>query len=531
MGVFRSKEDDVAKISVSVYISNFPESCSAKDLFHQCKQYGHVVDSFIPNKRSKSGKRFGFVRFINVFNEERLVNNLCTVWIGRYKLQANIARFKRPPVKVDKTQPKKESSKMGGSDLLKKQAGTGIDVNIPYSCSKSYVNVVSGGGTEAESSPVVVLGDECMASKDLSKSLVARVKVFASLVNLKVALCNEGFLDTKITYMGEQWVMLEFGSLESIHLFKDNQSVGAWFSCIKQASLDFAVDGRIAWVEIEGVPLKLWSNNTFKRIASRWGELIEVDDQEEACYHSKRLCVHMKSGRSILENFKIIHRGKVFWIRASETPGWVPEFADESDDEDQEDDMSKEGNCHNYVSKRDGGDSEQGEVPETLFENDGSEKNVGMDHDIEEQDLQSADPFQIYPLIDKMNNLEPKDNNSDSSLKFPSGFTPPGCPNMEDKHDKGDPFDNTKVEKLHSDVAGSDDISDKQSIRNGKEESPNSVVSGHFKSSKGPRTGGSILDMLDEMVKVGQVMGYNMEGCKSNMAEIIRSQGVEEVLR
>ncbi|GJS48566.1 hypothetical protein Tco_0598687 [Tanacetum coccineum] len=45
---------------------------------------------------------------------------------------------------------------------------------------------------------------------------------------------------------------------------------------------------------------------------------------------------------------------------------------------------------------------------------------------------------------------------------------------------------------------------------------------------KGPRTGGSILDMLDEMVKVGQVMGYNMEGCKSNMADIIRSQGVEE---
>ncbi|GKC85193.1 hypothetical protein Tco_1140910 [Tanacetum coccineum] len=43
-----------------------------------------------------------------------------------------------------------------------------------------------------------------------------------------------------------------------------------------------------------------------------------------------------------------------------------------------------------------------------------------------------------------------------------------------------------------------------------------------------PFHSGSILDMLDEMVKVGQVMGYNMEGCKSNMADIIRSQGVEE---
>ncbi|GJY64977.1 nucleotide-binding alpha-beta plait domain-containing protein [Tanacetum coccineum] len=95
MGSFRSKEDDVAKISTSIFVSNFPDSVSAKDLFHSCKQYGHVVDSFIPMKRLKDGKRFGFVRFINVFNVERLVNNLCTIWLNHCKLHANIARFNR----------------------------------------------------------------------------------------------------------------------------------------------------------------------------------------------------------------------------------------------------------------------------------------------------------------------------------------------------------------------------------------------------------------------------------------------------
>ena len=64
-----------------------------------------------------------------------------------------------------------------------------------------------------------------------------------------------------------------------------------------------------------------------------------------------------------------------------------------------------------------------------------------------------------------------------------------------------------------------------------KECSTESVCSGHFKTSKGPRTGGSILHLLDEVVKVGQVMGYNMDGCMSNMAKIIESQGVEEVYR
>ncbi|GKE87589.1 RNA-directed DNA polymerase, eukaryota, partial [Tanacetum coccineum] len=44
-----------------------------------------------------------------------------------------------------------------------------------------------------------------------------------------------------------------------------------------------------------------------------------------------------------------------------------------------------------------------------------------------------------------------------------------------------------------------------------------------------PRTGGSILNLMDELVKVGQVMGYKMDGCMSNMTEIIESQGVKEV--
>nr|GEV77379.1 RNA-directed DNA polymerase, eukaryota [Tanacetum cinerariifolium] len=47
----RSYEDDVAKISISVYVSNLPEVFLAKDLFHACSKYGHVVDSYIPHKR------------------------------------------------------------------------------------------------------------------------------------------------------------------------------------------------------------------------------------------------------------------------------------------------------------------------------------------------------------------------------------------------------------------------------------------------------------------------------------------------
>ncbi|GJV01014.1 nucleotide-binding alpha-beta plait domain-containing protein [Tanacetum coccineum] len=266
MGSYRTKEDDVAKNPTSVFITNFPESLSAKELFHSCNKYGHVVDTFIPTKRSKAGKRFGFVRFINVFNEERLVNNLCTVWIDRYKLHANIARFHRTPVNGVKNLSKDAGGIKSNNTYSKMKDDRIMNANGTNGGGNSYVCVMKGqlqsGGGDIESVPAVVLDDECLLSKDLSKSLLGRVKEFASLANLKMALTNEGFVDIKIQYMGELWVMLEFITEESIKLFCDNVSVGSWFSQFKQASMDFVTESRIAWVEIEGIPFKLWSSNT-----------------------------------------------------------------------------------------------------------------------------------------------------------------------------------------------------------------------------------------------------------------------------
>nr|GEV20322.1 reverse transcriptase domain-containing protein [Tanacetum cinerariifolium] len=67
-------------------------------LFHRGSQFTNeeIADVFIPLKKSKAGKRFAFVHFIKVNNLVHLVENLCTIWIGRYHLSANSVRFERP---------------------------------------------------------------------------------------------------------------------------------------------------------------------------------------------------------------------------------------------------------------------------------------------------------------------------------------------------------------------------------------------------------------------------------------------------
>nr|GEU86660.1 nucleotide-binding alpha-beta plait domain-containing protein [Tanacetum cinerariifolium] len=95
MGDRRSKEDDLQKIPISIFATNFPEQTNVKELWSIYKKYGNVIDAFIPSRRSKFGKCFGVVRFIKVSDVDLLVNNLCTIWIGTFKLYANVTRFNR----------------------------------------------------------------------------------------------------------------------------------------------------------------------------------------------------------------------------------------------------------------------------------------------------------------------------------------------------------------------------------------------------------------------------------------------------
>nr|GFA09949.1 nucleotide-binding alpha-beta plait domain-containing protein [Tanacetum cinerariifolium] len=247
--------------------------------------------------------------FIDVFNEERLVNNLCTVWSGRFKLQANIARFQRTRVNGNMNFTKDEGGFMGkNSHMNKKDSGNAV-AKEPTGISNTYVQVVKGdvktGGKETESIPVVFLDDECLMSNDFSMSLLGRVKEFASLANLK-----ENRLNCFVTMLA-----LDHGSRK----------------LLKHPGI-LSLMG-----ELHG-----WKYRGFHLTCGRITRSSEL-----------------RIGRNILESFKIIHRGTAHWIRACETPGWVPDFADESDDEDQEDNMSNDGGAKEHIPGGEGDGNEQ----------------------------------------------------------------------------------------------------------------------------------------------------------------------------
>nr|GEY34233.1 RNA-directed DNA polymerase, eukaryota, nucleotide-binding alpha-beta plait domain protein [Tanacetum cinerariifolium] len=267
------------------------ESVTPRDLWRVCGTYGTVVDVFIPVKRSKAGKRFAFVRFIKVINLDRLVKNLCTLWIGNYHLYTNQVRFERP--RINQFPP------LNGSSMVFENQG----LRQPHGSYAKVVNATSpmvNASPLLSSAPALVLDNACIVERDLSKHIMGRVKDFNSISNLLPLLSAEGFTDVKLVYIGGMWVMFEFEKVESKMNMMAHPGVASWFHVIQEASNEFVSDERIVWVDIEGVPLHAWV--------------------------SKRLCLATKNPVSIIETFKIIVKGKVFMVRAKELFTWNPTF-------------------------------------------------------------------------------------------------------------------------------------------------------------------------------------------------------------
>ncbi|GJU45556.1 nucleotide-binding alpha-beta plait domain-containing protein [Tanacetum coccineum] len=168
---------------------------------------------------------------------------------------------------------------------------------------KQYGNVVDdpkqSSHTKMENKPALVLDNSCLNQHDYSNYHVVTVKDL-----LRFTL--EGVLGS--------------------------QSASKYLSLMGRGQL-----GRDC-----GIPLKMWPENTFNRIASIWDTLLHVENQEDECYHRKRICINTNVKSNIFESFKAIYQGKVFWVRAKEIPKWVPDIMEDDNEESDMDDAINE---------------------------------------------------------------------------------------------------------------------------------------------------------------------------------------------
>ncbi|GKC76131.1 hypothetical protein Tco_1126905 [Tanacetum coccineum] len=124
---------------------------------------------------------------------ERLIENLCTIWIGRFHLHANPVRFQRESI-ASFVQPSKAKINSGP-------------------VKNSFASVLKSndhkGSPSSDSSPAIVMDDSCIVDNDLSCSLMGKIKDINALSNIYVIFADEGFDNVNISYLGGFWILIE----------------------------------------------------------------------------------------------------------------------------------------------------------------------------------------------------------------------------------------------------------------------------------------------------------------------------------
>nr|GEZ81557.1 RNA-directed DNA polymerase, eukaryota [Tanacetum cinerariifolium]GEZ81579.1 RNA-directed DNA polymerase, eukaryota [Tanacetum cinerariifolium] len=239
----------------------------------------------------------------------------------------------------------------------------------------------------------------------------------------------------------------------------DNKSDGSYAHVVNggfpsEVDQDFVSEERIAWVDIEGVPIRAWSVETFSL------------------------------------------KGKVFMIRAKELFTWSPNFLTNKETECLSDDESIQSENHilkhSNLTEEDEGEFKSNDVDgvtETIF---GGNSVSDKRHSEEPVAQESGDPFKIFELLNEnKSRVEPQVPSP--SLSHPPGFSPAGHESNLDKvHENGEVNEGPGVDSLAQ--IDAEVVKSPQLVR--MEGSSGSV--GQSVESKG----GSILGVLEEKSKV-----------------------------
>jgi len=252
----------------SFFFTNFPNEFQEKDLWRVFQHWGRVLDVFISKKLNARKQRFGFVRFHGVRDEYVLERQLDSIWIGTWKLHANIPKYRRQGKSLRNPQSQTHSRKIWREITQQ----------------RSYAQAVRGGNAVSDQKGVDDFLPNIRVNAEtsfwLERCFIGKLLKVADAQTVKKSFILGGFNLVRVRYLGERYVLLsceEEGLIE--RLITDNKE---WFEGIFGSIVpwddSFVVAEKIAWFRCRGIPLTLWSNQCFEHIGALIGKLEAVDE-------------------------------------------------------------------------------------------------------------------------------------------------------------------------------------------------------------------------------------------------------------
>ncbi|KAE8677847.1 Detected protein of confused Function [Hibiscus syriacus] len=279
-GVHNSSKEDQPRIGYgfikgcfTIFIENLPESINWKRLGSIFGIHGQVIDAFIPKKTNSKAFRFGFICYATIEEARITISKMNGNHIYGSKARVSLAKYK----------PRQSYWRKSSTGVHLKSGTEDISRNKLF---------------EVEG---VVDEDKLHV---LSNCLVGWCKNFIKIGNLAKQIQAKGL---------------------------------AGFTLMRAAgNVSLVVECRRVWLVCEGIPFHAWNWNTFKNIATKWGNLVAIDNSCEfpSSFDRARIQILTKAQGRIDELMELKVGENLFKIMVHEVDpsfkpnSWVPEDCD-----------------------------------------------------------------------------------------------------------------------------------------------------------------------------------------------------------
>ena len=152
------------------------------------------------------------------------------------------------------------------------------------------------------------------------RACLVKARDFPTFPNLHILCLDEGFEDFNMRYVGGLWVMIEFNSKYACKNFMDSEIIEHWL--LEKCGWDhnFFPLEHIVGVDVEGLPLCSWSEESFRKIVARWGSISQLEDDLGEDVYKNRVCILSSFQQIIYDRVKVRMDEVTFTVRVKEAP-------------------------------------------------------------------------------------------------------------------------------------------------------------------------------------------------------------------
>ncbi|GKV29210.1 hypothetical protein SLEP1_g38156 [Rubroshorea leprosula] len=388
------------KQATPYFFTNFPDDWCYADMWRIFLKFGRVFDIYCPNRRSRNGGRFGFVRFLDVKDKRDLERQLDQIWVGDRKLWVNYPRYESSQNQKQggeyranqgahiRTQNRSYAEVVKGYQEEKKEDKTGKQLQNNHSwprMNKNRNSHMDGINDNRKIWKEKGVGEKWSGieyntnledEKWLEGCYVGITHSVEMVRNLQEKFYLEGYFWCRIRAMGGKMVLLDSVDKDELKDLVEMASewLAQWFEGVKLWTPDMVATERYAWIRCQGVPLNAWETDFFEKMSCSWGKFICLDDStsKKRRFDIARFLISTPIMNSISVMRQVKINGSLYNIKFTEEEftnnffslkeDFLPNF--QSDSEEHESwslDSEEEENVQEAIAEDDQASEEDGE--------------------------------------------------------------------------------------------------------------------------------------------------------------------------